>query len=83
MDKRIHRLETFTARGSDGKTYSVHGYEHQRRLDAFSADAGQWEPTGVAEYKLPDGRHVDLADDGTLVVAGSDLRLKRETGTVH
>jgi len=83
MDKRIRRLETFTAHGSDGKTYSVHGYEHQRRLEAFSADPEQWEPTGEAEYKLPDGRHVDLTDDGTLVVAGSDLRLKRESGAVH
>ena len=83
MEKRIHRLETFTARGSDGKTYSVHGYEHQRRLDTFSADPGQWEPTGVSEYKLPDGRHVELADDGTLQVAGSDLRLQRDPGTVH
>lgn len=82
MDKRIRRLETFTARGSDGKTYAVHGYEHQRRLDAFGADPEQWEPTGVAEYKLPDGRHVDLAADGSLVVHGSDLTLQRDT-TVH
>lgn len=79
MEKRIRRLETFTARGSDGKTYSVHGYEHQRRLDAFSADPDQWEPTGEAEYKLNDGRHVDLSDDGTLLVSGTDLRLQRET----
>jgi hypothetical protein len=82
MEKRIRRLETFTARGSDGNTYSVHGYEHQRRLDAFGTSPDQWEPTGVAEYKLPDGRHVDLDADGTLVVAGSDLRLKRDS-TVH
>ena len=78
MEKRIRRLETFTARGSDGQTYSVHGYEHQRRVDTFGAAPDQWEPTGIAEYKLPDGRHVDLADDGSLVVAGSDLRLERD-----
>lgn len=81
MEKRIRRLETFTARGSDGQTYSVHGYEHQRRLEVFATDPEQWEPTGVSEYKLPDGRHVDLNADGSLVVAGSDLRLQRETAT--
>lgn len=83
MDKRIRRLETFTAHGSDGKTYSVNGYEHQRRLDAFSDQPEQWEPTGLAEYKLPDGRHVDLNDDGSLVVAGTDLRLQRDGSTLH
>ena len=82
MEKRIRRLETFTARGSDGRTYSVHGYEHQRRIDAFGAQPDQWEPTGIAEYKLPDGRHVELAPDGSLTVAGSDLRLERDT-TLH
>lgn len=78
MEKRMRQLETFSARGSDGKTYSVHGYEHLRRVDAFTASPEQWEPTGVSEYKLPDGRHVDLGDDGTLTVAGSNLTLRRE-----
>ena len=83
MEKRIRRLETFTARGSDGQIYSVHGYEHQRRIDAFGNQPEQWEPIGVAEYKLPDGTHLDLADDGSLVVAGTDLRLEREDKAMH
>ena len=60
MEKTLHLLETFTARGSDGKAYVVHGYEHLARLDAVRDTLGQWEPTGLAEYKLADGRHVSL-----------------------
>jgi hypothetical protein len=78
MEKRLRQLETFVARGSDGKTYSVRGYEHQGRVDAFISAQEQWEPLGVAEYKLDDGRHVDMAADGTMVVSGSDVRLSRE-----
>ncbi len=33
MEKRIRRLETFTARGGGSSSYSVHGYEHERRLN--------------------------------------------------
>jgi hypothetical protein len=33
MEKMLHLLETFNARGSDGTAYVVHGYEHLARLD--------------------------------------------------
>ena len=77
MDKILRRLETFRARGSDGQLYSVHGYEHLRRLDVFSAGEDQWEPIGVAEYKLADGRALQAEPDGSLVVADSGVRLER------
>ena len=57
MEKMLHLLETFSAHGSDGKEYVVHGYEHLARLDAVPDSQGRWEPTGVAEYKLADGSH--------------------------
>ena len=76
MDKMLHRLETFTARGSDGRTYAVHGYEHLARVDAFAHPQGHWEPTGQAEYKLADGRRVNVDREGLMHVAGSDLRLE-------
>ena len=74
MDQRLHLLETFAARGSDGATYKVCGYEHLAR-DASAPSADRWEPTGVAEYKLDDGRHVDVADDGSMRIAGSAVTL--------
>ena len=79
MEKMLHRLETFNARGSDGRTYAVHGYEHLARVDAFAGPEGHWEPTGQAEYKLSDGRRVDIDRDGVMHVAGCDVRLEPMT----
>ncbi|CAN7256914.1 hypothetical protein [Rhizobacter sp. LjRoot28] len=79
MEKRIARLESFNARGSDGNTYTVNAYEHQCRVGMFNTDPEHWEPTGLAEYKLSDGRHVDLDANGRLVVSGTSLTLERET----
>ena len=79
MEKRIARLESFNARGSDGNTYTVNAYEHQCRVGMFNTDPEHWEPTGLAEYKLSDGRHVDLDANGRLVVSGTNLTLERET----
>jgi len=81
MEKKLHLLETFTARGSDGQTYHVHVYEHLARLDAIPDTQGLWEPTGLTEYKLADGRHVGVAKDGAMTVTGTGLRLEREPST--
>lgn len=78
MDKKLQRLETFHARGSDGERYSVHGYEHLGRLDTFIAGPEQWEPLGIVEYKLADGRAVTVGRDGSMVVDGSGISLERE-----
>ena len=77
MEKMLHQLESFSARGSDGNTYRVRGYEHLARLEAVRDAQGQWEPTGEAEYKLEDGRRVVVDQDGTMTVADSGVRLKR------
>ena len=77
MEKMLHQLESFSARGSDGNTYRVRGYEHLTRLEAVRDAQGQWEPTGEAEYKLEDGRRVVVDQDGTMTVADSGVRLKR------
>lgn len=79
MEKRLRRLESFKARGSDGAHYDVHAYEHLARIDGvIDPRDEQWEPTGQAEYKLADGRHVDVDRDGSMVVPEADLRLERE-----
>jgi hypothetical protein len=78
MEKMLHQLESFSARGSDGKTYGVRGFEHLARLDAVRDVQGQWEPTGVSEYKLEDGRRVEVARDGTMSIADTDIKLERE-----
>lgn len=77
MEKMLHLLETFGARGSDGEAYVVHGYEHLARLDEVPGAPMEWEPTGLIEYKLLDGRHVSVGDDGTMSLAGTGIRLVR------
>lgn len=78
MEKMLHLLETFTARGSDGNEYAVRGYEHLVRL--AEDERGAWEPAGVAEYKLADGRHVRVDADGTMSVPALDVTLERRRG---
>ncbi len=75
MDRRLHQLESFTARGSDGSTYNVRVYEHMVRDDATSDVMQPWEPTGEAEYRLDDGRRVTLSGDGSMDIADSGVRL--------
>lgn len=78
MEKMLHLLESFTARGSDGQTYHVQAYEHLARLDAVPDTQGQWESTGLTEYKLADGRHIDVDKDGVMTLAGTQTRLNRD-----
>jgi len=74
MDMRLHLLESFTANGSDGQRYKVCAYE---RLALVPGSAERWEPTGMAEYRLEDGRHVEVAKDDAMRVAGSNIVLTR------
>ncbi|HET7527316.1 MAG TPA: DUF3330 domain-containing protein [Burkholderiaceae bacterium] len=78
METMLHLLETFKTRGSDGKDYVVRGYEHLARLDGARGLETQWEPTGVAEYKLSDGRHVSVDARGAMSVPEIGLSLRRE-----
>lgn len=66
MDRKLHLLESFDARGHDGKTYRVFGYEHMVRDESLAGAIEHWEPTGVAEYRLADGRRVDVENDGSV-----------------
>lgn len=75
MQKKLHFLESFTVQGSDGQPYKVCGYEHMVQNDAVNDGLEHWEPTGVAEYRLQDGRRVDVHADGRMVIADTGVRL--------
>ena len=78
MDKQLRQLETFAVQGSDGRSYSVRGFEHLGRVGTLSGAVEPWEPLGVVEYKLADGRPVRERKDGSFVVIGADdLELRR------
>lgn len=77
MDKQLHLLESFQARGSDGSQYKVMGYEHLVRDPSLNQGTEQWEPTGLTEYRLDDGRLVMPTRDGSLRIDGSGVVLTR------
>lgn len=76
MERRLQQLETFSARGSDGRTYKVCGYEHLVRDDSMHDPRVEWEPTGQSEYRLDDGRRVQMHRDGSMEIAGAGVRLE-------
>jgi len=76
MDLRLHMLESFMAKGSDGTSYKVCGYE-LLTPDASLLDGREhWEPTGQSEYRLADGRLVEVRRNGEMRIAGTDVRLE-------
>jgi hypothetical protein len=81
MEKQLRLLESFPVHGDDGNNYQVRVYEHLARLDAVPGLTDEWESTGLAEYKLADGRHVEVSRDGGLTLhhggQGSGIRLTR------
>lgn len=79
MDRKLHLLETFTVRGSDGATYKIHGYEHMVRDASLWSDGQEhWEPTGLAEYRLDSGDRVEVQPDGTMRIPSSGVTLTRQ-----
>lgn len=80
MDLRLHLLESFMARGSDGATYKVCAYERLARDESVNDGGEHWEPTGQAEYRLADGRAVQVTRSGEMSIAGTDVQLTAQEG---
>jgi hypothetical protein len=78
MEKRLHLLESFKARGDDGNVYTVRGYEHLARLEGVPDIEGGWQPTGTFEYKLATGEPVAVDRAGALTIVGRGVGLHRE-----
>lgn len=76
MDLKLQFLESFKVVGSDRREYKVRAYDRMARNEALPAGGEHWESTGVVEYRLEDGRLVEVLDDGTLRVRGCDLELE-------
>lgn len=75
MDLKLQFLDSFAARGSDGKDYKVCAYERMRRDLAVHDGQDRWLPTGVTEYRLDSGDQIDARADGTLTVLHSGVSL--------
>ena len=76
METKLHLLESFDARSTDGTNVRIYAYEHLLRDDSLPGALDAWEPTGTVEYRLADGRRVVVGPDGTVqgADAGSDAR---------
>jgi hypothetical protein len=77
MDIKLQLLESFQARGSDGQTYKVFGYERLARDESVPAAVELWQSTGTSEYRLADGRFVDERGDGSLYIERDGVTLSR------
>ena len=77
MDLKLHLLESFNARGSDGKEHKVMAYEHMRRDESVQDGQEHWASTGKIEYRLDSGEVIDVHKDGSMKVAASGLTLQR------
>src|SRR5215216_5676456 len=71
MDRKLHLLETFLAKDDRGVAYKICGYEHLVQTPSPAASPDHWEPTGVAEYKLTSGEHVEPESDDLFRVAAT------------
>jgi len=75
MDKKLHLLDSFEARGTDGACYKVMAYEHLLRVDLVADGQDRWESTGLSEYRLGSGERVDVAPDGAMRVVSTGVEL--------
>ena len=72
MELRLQLLDSFLSSGSDGKAYKVCAYD---RLLHVPGTVDDWEPSGQVEYRLQDGRPVQVSREGAMRVAGTDVVL--------
>ncbi|MDE2402020.1 MAG: hypothetical protein KGL90_10180 [Burkholderiales bacterium] len=79
METRLNRLESIPVHDAHGNTYTVHAYERLARVYTLQDPAREWEPTGVAEYKLDTGEHVDVDADGSFRIVETGVHLERKS----
>jgi hypothetical protein len=82
MDLQLHLLETFMARGSDGERYKVRAYERLVQDPSLPGSTQPWQPSGIAEFRLEDGRYVDVDAQGGMRIHGTDVVLQDERTAV-
>ena len=76
MDLQLRLLDTFLATGSDGQTHKVRAFDRLMRDQSLADGIERWESTGVIEYRLDDGRLVEVLRGGSLRIAGSGVTLE-------
>lgn len=84
MELRLNLLDTFTAAGSDGARYKVCAYDRLTQDPSLGGDGQEhWTSTGQAEYRLEDGRRVEVSGSGAMRIAGSGVELRPDGARTH
>lgn len=78
MDRQLRFLESFPAQGTDGARYKVRGYEHLLQDPTLADGQAHWQSTGLIEYRLDDGTRVEVVQDGSMRISGTDVVLTRQ-----
>ncbi|TWO70881.1 hypothetical protein FN976_13030 [Caenimonas sedimenti] len=73
MDLRLSLLDSFQATGSDGASYKVRAYD--RLAPDPSLGGEHWESTGEIEYRLDDGRRLEVERGGKARIVGGNVEL--------
>lgn len=74
MQKRLVEKSRFPVTDPSGQRHLV--IEHAEQLRADTLEGTQWVD-GLRRLSLADGRHVNVADDGTLTLASTGAALRR------
>jgi hypothetical protein len=75
MDSRLHLLDSFAVRASDGALHKVFAYE-RRIAEPNLVYPDQWASSGVTEYRLESGEPVLVRRDGSMRAAHSGVTLE-------
>ncbi len=75
MDNRLHLLDSFVARASDGSIHKVFAYE-RRVADPNVVYPDRWESSGLTEYRLDNGEQVMVRRDGSMQTTRSGIYLE-------
>jgi len=78
MELHLQLLETITARGSDGASYKLCAYDRLVPDLSLPADSEHWESSGKIEYRLADGRQVEVDGQGMLRISHTNVVLTPE-----
>lgn len=75
MESRRRPIGRYGCTDADGRHYTVIEYQNERLWEPLSGQA-EWVPT-TREHFLSTGEDVDMVDDKTFQIVGSEITLKR------
>ena len=76
MRRKFDKTASFTAIDDAGRKHTINEITEYHDASGLGDTSVQWEPVSKA-YQLDNGNHVNLLDDGTMLVVRTGMRLRR------